>query len=241
MTEVLYLAIVKDLKNKIIKGSILPGEMLKSESEMMKEYSVSRMTLRKSLSLLSNSGYIYSVPGKGYFVKKPENDLYQFHFNSYESLNCEVDTIKLASVDIVFANDDLQKLLNMQDNNKIAMLERVSYCEKTPVALEIVYFPYIKGEPMIEDKLNFASYYKMTETKNTFDMEGELEVQLVNAPDFVAKRLLCNVDEPVVLVAKRIFRKKTSKVISVSKFYIKTPYFSIRAATPRDDHILGVF
>jgi len=62
MSDVLYLAIVASLKDKILKSQLKPGDMLNSETALMNEYSASRMTIRKSLSLLSNEGYIYFVP-----------------------------------------------------------------------------------------------------------------------------------------------------------------------------------
>ena len=141
MTNILYMTVVEDLKDKIMKGIYQPGDMLKSESEMMKEYSVSRMTLRKSLSLLSNAGYIYSVPGKGHFVCEPETDLYQFRFQDYDSLDCEIDKIKLTSVKIEDTGDKVRDLLGGGVTGKNVVLERMAFCAKNPVAIEMVYFP----------------------------------------------------------------------------------------------------
>lgn len=49
MSDVLYLAIVASLKDKILKSQLKPGDMLNSETSLMNEYSASRMTIRKSL------------------------------------------------------------------------------------------------------------------------------------------------------------------------------------------------
>lgn len=241
MTQALYMTIVEDLKNKILTGSIKPGDMLKSESEMMKEYSVSRMTLRKSLSFLSNAGYIYSVPGKGYFVRTPESDLYQFRFHDHESLDCVVDNIKLLSVKVEDVQGEGQELLGAPKNRRIIVLERMSFCDNIPVAVEFVYFPYEKNKPVVEDKLNFANYPKALETHLAFAIKRELEIRLTGAPEQVAERLLCRTGEPVFLITKKVLKKGTREIISASKFYIKKEYYTIKAVTPEEDDSKKVF
>ena len=68
MRKILYLDIVNDIKGKIEKGILKPGDLLPSENEMSEQFDVSRTTLRKSLALLVNEKYIYTIPGKGNYV-----------------------------------------------------------------------------------------------------------------------------------------------------------------------------
>ena len=68
-----YLRIEKNLREKIEKGKIKPGDKLPTEEELALQFKVSRMTLRKALSILSAEGYIYQIPGKGTFVISPED------------------------------------------------------------------------------------------------------------------------------------------------------------------------
>jgi len=68
-----YLRIEKNLRDKIEKGNIKPGDKLPTEEELVLQFKVSRMTLRKALSILSAEGYIYQIPGRGTFVTSPED------------------------------------------------------------------------------------------------------------------------------------------------------------------------
>lgn len=63
-----YLAIYNQIIADIEQGKIKPKEKLPSENEMMKRYQVSRDTIRKSLDLLEQSGYILKIKGKGSFL-----------------------------------------------------------------------------------------------------------------------------------------------------------------------------
>lgn len=53
-----YLTIYNEISNRIENNKIQSGEKLSSENEMMKEYNVSRDTIRKALNLLESNGYI---------------------------------------------------------------------------------------------------------------------------------------------------------------------------------------
>lgn len=63
-----YLQIYEDLKQKIEKKAIPSHTFLPSENELMTLYHSSRDTIRKSLSLLQQNGYIHTSKGKGSLV-----------------------------------------------------------------------------------------------------------------------------------------------------------------------------
>ena len=63
-----YQQIYEDLKQKIEKNEIQSNTFLPSENELMNIYHSSRDTIRKSLSLLQQNGYIQTNKGKGSFV-----------------------------------------------------------------------------------------------------------------------------------------------------------------------------
>ena len=63
-----YQQIYEDLKQKIEKNEIQANTLLPSENELMNIYQSSRDTIRKSLSLLQQNGYIQTNKGKGSFV-----------------------------------------------------------------------------------------------------------------------------------------------------------------------------
>lgn len=62
-------AIVESLKERIQKGEFEPGGKLPSEQGLLREYEVSRLTLREALAHLSALGIISVHHGKGAFVE----------------------------------------------------------------------------------------------------------------------------------------------------------------------------
>ncbi|MHC5247283.1 trehalose operon repressor [Enterococcus sp. HY326] len=57
-----------DLEKKILAGDYPPQSLLPSENQLIKIYGVSRETIRKALTLLTNAGYIQKKQGKGSIV-----------------------------------------------------------------------------------------------------------------------------------------------------------------------------
>jgi GntR family transcriptional regulator of arabinose operon len=60
-----YYKLMEFLKDEILMGRIKPGEQIPSENTLAEKFSLSRHTIRKSISMLINEGYLYTEHGKG--------------------------------------------------------------------------------------------------------------------------------------------------------------------------------
>lgn len=61
--------IADQLREAIDKGKFAEGDKLPSETELVEHYTVSRMTVRNSISLLQGEGLVVAEHGKGVFVR----------------------------------------------------------------------------------------------------------------------------------------------------------------------------
>ena len=66
--SVVYDEMVQDLKKQIHKGKYSCGDRFPSESELARQYGISRMSVRQGLAHLENQGMVVKVNGKGSFV-----------------------------------------------------------------------------------------------------------------------------------------------------------------------------
>lgn len=241
MSDVLYLAIVASLKDKILKSQLKPGDMLNSETALMQEYSASRMTIRKSLSLMSNEGYIYSVPGKGNFVCKPEVDIFQFKFNKYDGLNTHIDEVKLISVKVLFPSKQIDRILNLDENQKAVEVKRILYSDQKEIAMEMIYLPYVHHQPVIEDMLKFANYLKPVEEKLAFVLDKSLNITVAMPSEEIREKLNLGENEPIFEITEIIKNEATQKILEYAWFYVSPKYLSIKAATPKDSDDKRIF
>ena len=98
-----YKEVYNDIKNKIKEGILKPGEFLESEFELAKEYSYSKDTIRKALSILELEGYIQKIKGKnslilerGYLKNISLSSIQTSQeLNKAENLNIKINLISL--------------------------------------------------------------------------------------------------------------------------------------------------
>ena len=96
-----YQVVYEDLKDKILDKTFQPGEKLPSFSELCELYNVSNITVRKSIELLRQNGYVHSRPRVGNFVNEIKNEVYALRYNQRTSMKHEPKDVKVLSVDSV--------------------------------------------------------------------------------------------------------------------------------------------
>jgi DNA-binding LacI/PurR family transcriptional regulator len=69
-----YRHIYDFLLGEIKSGKLLPGDRVPSEKELCGQFSVSRITSKRALELLTEQGYITRFPGRGSFVAKKSRE-----------------------------------------------------------------------------------------------------------------------------------------------------------------------
>jgi GntR family transcriptional regulator len=72
----LHLSISEQIVAWIESGKYQPGDRLPSESQLLEQFAVSRITIRRALSNLAQQGLVFSQHGKGVFVKEQRRAIY---------------------------------------------------------------------------------------------------------------------------------------------------------------------
>ena len=137
-----YLQIYEDLKQKIERKEIPSHTFLPSENELMTLYHSSRDTIRKSLSLLQQNGYIHTSKGKGSLVLDHEKIAFPVAgLTSFKELS---HTLPGAVITIVHCFEKipvttyLKKELYMQKGD-VYHIERIRDIDGEKIILDIDY------------------------------------------------------------------------------------------------------
>ncbi|MDC7288308.1 GntR family transcriptional regulator [Blautia schinkii] len=70
----IYEQIVKAVKEGLIGGTITPGEMLPSIRSLARDLQISVITTKRAYEELEKEKLIYSVPGKGFYIKETNQE-----------------------------------------------------------------------------------------------------------------------------------------------------------------------
>ena len=68
MREIRYRAIAEEIRRRVADGEYVPGRLVPSESELVAEFDVSRVTVRRALESLRDEGLLDARQGFGWFV-----------------------------------------------------------------------------------------------------------------------------------------------------------------------------
>ena len=66
--ELLYQTVENDILKKIVSGELPGGSQIPTETELCKQYKVSRITVRRAVQNLIDQSLLYRLRGKGTFV-----------------------------------------------------------------------------------------------------------------------------------------------------------------------------
>lgn len=238
MNEVLYRSIVDSIKQRIHSGELKPGDMLASEASLVQEFGVSRMTVRKSLSLLASEGYIYSVAGKGSFVCTPEVNSFRMRFSRYEDLATEIDDVRLLGVNVGRGPQLARERLKVAENELVLQADRLLLSGEQRVALEALFFLYLPNLPVVEERLRFTNQMDKIEKRLAFTLEKHLTIKGAVADELTARHLEVAVGEPLLLIEEETVDLEGNSIYLYSEMLLPPRFFHLEATTENDENAL---
>lgn len=229
MNEPLYEKIYRTIRDEIISGKYRRDSTLPSESALAAIFSTTRVTVRNALTRLSSEGYLYSIAGKGYFIKNKKFNKYLFEFDEKKILNSNIDKSKLISVEIIKPDVELSYNLRLPGNRRIVAIKRILYVSDKKVAYDEKYIPYFSGMPIIESEINVTALHEMVSNKEPlYSMKKKLAINVVKSSEEVMKIFDFNQPQSVFKVEQTIL-DEDNEPIAWSKLTYLMDYFKIEA------------
>ncbi|WP_195989896.1 GntR family transcriptional regulator [Clostridium sp. D53t1_180928_C8] len=105
----IYEQIIKSIKNSIVKEEIIPGDMLPSIRSLARDLGISVITTKRAYEELEKEDLIYSVQGKGFYIKEPNKEkLKEQQLKSFEIM---AEKLIEEGRDLGLTLDDMQDVL----------------------------------------------------------------------------------------------------------------------------------
>jgi GntR family transcriptional regulator len=169
----LHLIISEKLREQISSGEFLPGEQLPSEHQLMVQYNVSRITVRRAIANLVSQGLVVSQRGKGVFVKERRkltrslsNPL--IFFDEDMAQQNAAASIQSLSFEVLPASPTVAANLQLSPNQlEVYCQKKVILVDEIPVAIDITYI-------LLELGKTFAAELQSSLIYPTLDKNGVL-------------------------------------------------------------------
>lgn len=200
----LHLDISEKLYQRIVNGDYLPGEKLPSERELIAEFQVSRITIRKAIANLSDQGLVIPHQGKGVFVTEKRKVTYtlsnplRFLADDLARQGIEL-SIQNITLEAVTAPTEVQKNLQLSPTNAIAYLQKkLLLIDRVPGCIDITYIVPDIGEKLAAELRQNMTFSVLE--KNNFTIERvEAIIECTNANLELSQYLDVSLGHPLLV------------------------------------------
>ncbi|WP_326315356.1 GntR family transcriptional regulator [Halobacillus sp. HZG1] len=180
----LYLQLKELFIDRIHNGQWEADKLIPTEQELMKEFDVSRTTIRQAISILVQEGLVEKKQGRGTIVKprKLSGNLSQLKGFAEEVLERgQVPRSKLIRAEFKSNLHHEKSMLEVKDDEPILLIERIRLADEIPVALERTCWPKEIGEILMKHNLDEARYYEILENYNIYLNRASEKIAAINA------------------------------------------------------------
>ena len=157
------------------------GKQLPTDMEFCAIYDVSRITIRRALHELETDGYVHRIQGKGSYVRMNEIKQNIFKFYSFtdelEKMGYVPSSI-LIGFELIIPNEKIEKILDLDENEKVYKIERLRLADDVIAALDNSYIPEkhiprfreeFLGDGSLYQALQFYYGFKPNNSEETID------------------------------------------------------------------------
>lgn len=175
----LYIDISKKILIDINQNEYNEKSGLPSERILCERFHVSRSTIRHALNHLKTNGYIYTIQGKGTFLKPLvyEQTLFKFYSFTTELRNNNIDVNNtIIGYELVSLNGDLASKLNRKENELFHKIIRLRTADSCPIMIETIYLPQNRFYHIEIGKIENSSLYNYLVKKYDLQLDKATEI-----------------------------------------------------------------
>ena len=205
----IYKQLASSLKQQINTGVYKPGQQIPTEDYFCEKYDISRVTVRKAISILSDEGVVVKQQGKGTFVTMSSIVERPKAHGSF-TLSCKQNGVepstKIVACMVTEAPQEMALQMQLGENGKIICLKRLRCANGFPVIFETDYIPYSQHSYLVETPLENKSLLD-TISKNSGLLSVGCEdiIDIHPAGEEEAEYLCCKKGTPLLRIYQKVF------------------------------------
>jgi GntR family transcriptional regulator len=214
----LHLAISEKLREQIFNGYYAPDEQLPSEHQLMEQFGVSRITVRRAIANLVSQGLVISQRGRGVFVKAQQKVTRSLS-NPLIFFDADMDwqgvtaSIRSLSFEVVQPTGEVRtKLCLSAAVQEIYCQRKIILTDQVPVALDITYIPLEIGKTFAKELQSSLIY--PTLDKNGVSIERvETTLECTHATHEVSEHLEIPLGAPLLVNRYTTYTSQNQPII----------------------------
>ncbi len=238
----LYYQLEHMLREKINSGAFVPGDRLPTESDLIEQYSVSRITVRQALATLADDGLIERRQGRGTFVAERRTRKKTFEGTIHltgsldELIQMGLNTpVKLLEMNQVKASAHEAEILKVKPGAPIYHLKRLRERDGKPFSLIVNKLPEDIGAQLTREELESGALLQVLETKLGLKLHDARQMIRAELADpYVASLLEVRIGSPLLSIERTVYAEDGRPVEYVYTLY-RSDLYSYSVYLTRDD------
>lgn len=224
----LYYQLATLLRQKITGGDYAPGDQVPPESELVRSYGVSRMTVRQALAELADAGLVRREPGRGTFVTEAADadasDVGLDHSISDLIQMGEATAVDLLDLSEVPAGTGMARDLEVERGTPIIRCKRLRRVKGKPYCYIENFVPPAIGNRIAAENWRRGSVLRYIESDLGIPLQlAKQRIRASLADAAMAGHLEVRIGAPVLLV-DYLIRSVGGSPVERARLYYRSDY-----------------
>ena len=236
-TEVpLYYQLAGVLREKVLSGEFATGDRIPTEAELVRDYGVSRITVRQALHTLERSGMIRREVGRGTFVNdhRPFTGTQQFEGSLDDLISMGISTsVKLIALRDVKASLDEAAIMGLAPGAQLTRGTRLRYYHHDPYAHVVVDMPVEIGRKITRADWKGPVLRVLDEKLGVHLRDATQTVRAALADAALAQALSTSIGSPLLAIDRRVMGDD-GRVVQRVRTHYRADIFSFTMHLSRD-------
>ena len=232
----LYFRVESLIRSKILSGQFEPGARLPTEDEFIRNFGVSRITIRKALSHLQEQGLITKRRSKGTFVAEEISTQKQFFFTGevrdlildareYDTQPLSVHTQSVGSTKCPKV---LCSFFKLAGEDQITSVKRIRLSDTVPIYyVENFILPETANHFTLKE-LNEKTVLEILKERIALTIgRGEMHIEACPADPEIAQILRCGTFDPLIFI-QTYYWYSSGEPFEIVNRYIRAEFFKFK-------------
>ena len=219
----MYYQLKKIISDMIQDGSLKPGDMIPTETELSEFFGISRTTTRQATTELVMEGKLYRVKSKGTFVMKKRvmqdfTNVIRASHNLLQGQNVRTTT-KVLELSVAKASSLVCEMLQIDEGEEVIHLRRLRFVNEEPNVLADAYILMICKDMLNTDMNKTGLYQFLDQREETTPVRAVRNLEAVSADKEDAELLEILEGAPIQLTTSVSYTKDGKPIeYSIAKF-----------------------